>query len=98
MWMMIRYKVKNSELERHLELHRAVYEALESSPPDGLREATFQLDDKVSFVAFVNADVFPVPGTEKLEAFQRYREDLDERCDEPSVMTMLHESGSFRFN
>ncbi len=98
MWMMINYKVKPDQLERHLALHRDVYTALESASLDGLREATFQLDDKVSFVAFVNADVFPVPGTEKLEAFQRYRENLDERCDEPSVMTVLHESGSFRFN
>lgn len=98
MWMMIQYKVKPTELERHLELHRAVYDALESTPPDGLREATFQLDDKVSFVSFVQAATMPVPGTEKLAAFQAYRAGLDERCDEPSTMTVLHESGSFRFN
>lgn len=97
MWMMIRYKVKRDQLERHLDLHRAVYEALESAPPDGVREATFQLEDEVSFVGLVEADGIPVP-IEKLEAFQRYREDLDKRCDELPVMTMLHESGSFRFH
>ncbi|MBC6456914.1 hypothetical protein [Actinomadura sp. HBU206391] len=98
MWMMVRYKVKRDQLERHLELHSAVYEALESSQPDGLREATFQLEDEVSFVSFVEAEGLPVPGVEKLEEFQRYRADLDERCDEPAVMTPLRVSGSFRFH
>ena len=32
-----------------------------------------------------------------LEAFQRYRTTLDDRCDEPSVMTMLHKVDSYRF-
>jgi hypothetical protein len=98
MWMMVRYKVKRDELERHLKLHSAVYEALESSQPDGLREATFQLEDEVSFVSLVEADGLPVSGVENLEAFQRYRAGLDERCDEVAVMTPLRESGSFRFH
>jgi hypothetical protein len=98
MWMMISYRVKPDQLERHLDLHSAVYEELESSGVGGLREATFQLDDKMSFVAFVNADTFPVPGTAHLEAFKNYQADLASRCEEPPVMTMLHESGSYRFN
>lgn len=98
MWMMIRYKVKPDQLERHLALHHDVYSALESAQPEGMREVTFQFDDKVSFVALVEAATMPVPGTENLDAFRRYREDLDERCDEPAVMTVLHESGSFRFH
>jgi hypothetical protein len=34
----------------------------------------------------------------QLKAFQRYRSTLDERCEEPSVLTVLHEVGSFRFH
>jgi hypothetical protein len=29
-------------------------------------------------------------------AFQRFRSTLDERCDEPPVLTVLHEVGSYR--
>lgn len=65
--------------------------------PDGLRYATFQLDDGVTFVAFVEMDNGPgVLG--RPAAFQRYRASLDERCEEPPAMTMLHEVGSYGFH
>jgi len=92
---MIRYKVKPDQVERHLELLHAVYQELESTQPDGLRYATFQLEDKVSFVELVVTDG---PGRfSQLESFRHYRAGLDERCDEPPVITKLHEVGSFRF-
>jgi hypothetical protein len=97
MQVMIRRKVKPDEVERELESLHAVYEELESVRPDGLRQATFQLEDKVTFVDFV--DLAEGPGVlRQLEAFQRYRATLDERCDEPPVMTELNEVGSYRFH
>lgn len=39
--MMIRYRVKPDQVERNLELVRAVYAELESTQPDGLRYGTF---------------------------------------------------------
>lgn len=93
--VMIRYKVKPDHLARHLELLRDVYEELESVQPDGLRYATFQLEDEVSFVDLVAGPDLPRPLPE-LQAFQRYRADLDERCDEPPEMTDLHQVHSFR--
>jgi len=97
MQVMIRCKVKPDQVERDLELLHAVYEEMQSVRPDGLRYATFQLDDKVTFVAF--AEMEDGPGVlQQLEAFQRYRATLDERCDEPPVMTMLHEVGSYCFH
>jgi len=93
--VMSRYKVKRDQVERHLELLRPVYEELESTQPDGLRWATFQLEDVVSFVDFAMGGE---PGQlSKLQAWALYRSTLDERCDEPPVMTELHEVGSFRF-
>jgi hypothetical protein len=90
---MIRYKVKRDQLERELELLRAIYEELEATQPDGLRYATFQLEDEVSFVEFAETDG---PGRfSKLKAFRTYRTTLDERCDEPPVVTELHEVSSF---
>ena len=70
MWMMITYRVKPESVEKHLELHAEVYRALQETQPPGLRELTFQLEDKVSFVSLIEADAFPVPGTAELPAFQ----------------------------
>jgi quinol monooxygenase YgiN len=94
--VMIRCQVKPDQVERNVELLQAVYEEMRSVRPGGLRYVTFQLDDKVTFVSFAEMDDGPgVLG--QLEAFQRYRTTLDERCDEPPVMTMLHEVGSYGF-
>ncbi len=90
---MIRYKIKREQLERELELLRAVYDELEETQPDGLRYASFQLEDEVSFVEFAETDS---PGRfSKLEAFRTYRAALDERCEESPVVTELHEVGAF---
>jgi quinol monooxygenase YgiN len=94
MQVMIRCKVKPDEVARNLESLHAVYEELESVRPDGLRYATFQLEDEVTFVAFVEMENSPAV-LRRLEAFQRYRATLDERCDEPPVMAVLHEVGSY---
>jgi len=93
MRVMIRYTVKRDQLERELELLRAVYDELDATQPDGLRYASFQLEDEVSFVEFAETDG---PGRfSELKAFRTYRATLDERCDEPPVVTELHEVGSF---
>jgi hypothetical protein len=93
MQVMIRYRLKPDQVERNLELLRAYFEELESTPPDGVRDAAFQLEDSVSFVHLVETDA---PGRfSQLEAFRAYRATLDERCDEPPVVTALREIGSF---
>lgn len=95
--VMIRYRVMHDQVDEHLELLRAAYEELDAIEPDGLRWVTFQLDDGVSFVDFVGGES-PPRLLSRLSAFQRYRAALDERCDEPPVLTVLHEVGSFRFH
>lgn len=95
MQAMIRYKVKPERVDENVQLVQAVYDQLQELQPDGLRWATFQLPDNVSFVDLViGPDLpHPLPG---LETFQRYRARLDDRCDEMPVMTELAEIGSFR--
>lgn len=44
------------QLERELELLRAVYDELEASQPGGVRYASFQLGDEVSFVEIAETD------------------------------------------
>ncbi|MGH3321382.1 MAG: hypothetical protein ACRDN9_14630 [Streptosporangiaceae bacterium] len=97
MRVMIRCKVRPDEVERNLELLQDVYEEMRSVQPKGLRYATLQLEDKVTFVAFAEMDEGPAV-LQQLGAFQRYRATLDDRCDEPSVLTVLHEVGSYGFH
>jgi hypothetical protein len=93
---MVRYRVKPEHAERNAELVRAVYEELNRDQPDGIRYATFRLDDGVSFVHFaIETGDGPSP-LPRVEAFQRFQEGIRERCDEPPVVSELSEIGSFR--
>ncbi len=99
MQVMISYKVKPDQLERNAELLSDVYAELAATRPGGLRYATFRIDDQGSFVAFVEFD--GQPGTaahHRLASFQRYRSTLDERCEQPPAVTVLHEVGSYGFH
>jgi len=95
--VMVRYKVKPDQAARNEELVRAVYDELHRTHPAGLRYATYQLDDGVSFVHF--ASIETEDGNSPLsdmEAFRRFQADIGERCDEAPVATELREIGSFR--
>jgi hypothetical protein len=94
--VIVRYKVKADEVATNTELVRAVYDELDRTRPAGFRYATFHLDDGVSFIhlASQEGDENPLTG---LEAFQRFQEHIRDRCDEPPVVSELHEVGSFRF-
>jgi len=98
MQVMISYKVRPDQIERDAGLLGDVYAELAAARPGGLRYATFQLDDAGSFVAFVEFDGQPGSAAHhRLASFQRYRSTLGERCDQPPVVTMLHEVGSYGF-
>src|ERR1700761_9684276 len=71
MHVMIRCKVRPDGVEAGLESFREVYEEMRSVQPKGLRYATFQLEDKVTFVSFAEMEGPEVLGP--LEAFQRLR-------------------------
>jgi hypothetical protein len=93
--VMVRYRVKPDRVAENEELVRAVYAELESIQPSGLRYATFLLDDGVSFAHLAEAQdgVNPLPG---LPAFQRFQENIAERCDEQPVVTDVQLVGSFK--
>jgi hypothetical protein len=56
-----------------------------------------KLEDKVTFVSFAKMDEGPEV-LQQLEAFQWLRATPDEQFDEPPVLTMLHEVGSYGFH
>ena len=96
--VMVRYKVKPGRADENEQLVRAVYEELHRTQPDGLRYATFRLDDGVSFVhvAFEEDD-----GQRRLlqvGAFQEFQREIADRCDEQPIVTELQEIGSFGFD
>lgn len=95
MHVMTRCKIKPGKVEHVLELLRAVYDELASVQPDGLRYASFQLDDKVTLVSFVELQGGPET-LQQLVAFQHYRTCLAKACDEQPVTTVLHEIGAYR--
>jgi hypothetical protein len=95
--VMVRYKVKPDQAARNQELVRAVYEELHRTNPAGLRYATFALDDGVTFVHVASTET--EDGTNPLsavEAFKRFQEDIDDRCEERPVVTRLDQVGSYR--
>jgi hypothetical protein len=95
--VMVRYTVKPDQAARNQELVRAVYEELHRANPAGLRYATFQLDDGVTFVHVASTET--EDGTNPLsavEAFKRFQEDIDDRCEERPVVTRLNQIGSYR--
>jgi Antibiotic biosynthesis monooxygenase len=95
--VMVRYKVKPDRAAENEQLVRAVYEELRRTEPEGLRYATFQLGDGVSFVHLASIETedghSPLA---KVPAFRRFQENIGDRCDEAPVATELREIGSFR--
>lgn len=79
--ILMRYTIRATELQRHLELLRAAFAELESALPEGLEWVSYQVEGTAEFVEIaVGPDLpGPLPG---LPAFQRYRVGLDERCEE----------------
>jgi hypothetical protein len=92
---MVRYKVKPDRVEENERLVRAVYEELDGSDPGGLRYGTFKLDDGVSFVHLAATEEGRNPLAD-VEAFQEFQRNIEERCDEPPVLTVLDQVGSYR--
>jgi hypothetical protein len=93
--VVVRYKVKADRAAENAELVRAVYAELRQKQPAGLRYATFQLDDGVSFVHVARHEQDGSVLTE-LESFKQFQEELEERCDEAPVVSNAREIGSYR--
>jgi hypothetical protein len=95
--IMVRYRVKPDRVAENVELVRAVYEELHQLRPEGFRYTTLQLPDGVSFVhlAFEEEGVHPL---RSLAAFRHFADTIEERCDEPPVVTEPQTVGSYGFD
>jgi hypothetical protein len=95
--VMVRYKVKPERVEENEQLVRAVYAELARTGPDGLKYATYRLDDGVTFVHIASTETAeggsPLTG---VEAFKRFQEHIDDRVEEAPVVTEVSRIGSYR--
>ena len=91
---MVRYRCKPDQVARNEELVRGVYAELHRVQPEGLRYATFRLDDGVTFVhiAEIEGEGNPLA---TIEAFAQFTAHIAERCDEPPAPAGMHEIGAF---
>ena len=92
---MVRYKCKADRADENAGYIKKVFEELESSTPDGMRYASFCLEDGVSFVhiASIEAEENPMM---QVAAFKAFIENIKDRCEEPPVQTVLNEIGTYR--
>src|SRR5262245_57235618 len=93
---MVRYKVKPERAAENVELVRAVYDELHETRPDGLRYATFTLDDGVSFVHLAEHEEDGPDQLTPLASFKRFQEGIAERCGEPPVVGEVSTIGAYR--
>jgi quinol monooxygenase YgiN len=93
--VIVRYRVKPDRVEENEALVRAVYEELHQTEPEGLRYATFRLEDGVSFLHLAITEEGQNP-LQQVAAFQRFQENVRDRCDEPPVVTEIRTVGSYR--
>ena len=94
--VLVRYKVKPEAVVENEELVRAVYEELQRTQPPGMRYATFQLDDGVSFVHIHSSD--GDNPLNELASFKAFQQGIAERCDEAPKVSELREIGNYRFD
>ncbi len=80
---MITYVVRPDRLAEHLTLLGAVHEELARLRPPGFRYLALRLDSGHRFVDIAMGPELPGP-LPALESFQRYRADLEERCEQRS--------------
>lgn len=97
--VMVRYTVKPEQAGENEKLVQQVYQALGDVAPDGLRYATFVLEDGVSFVHLATIDTVDGhnPLTD-LPAFTAFQRDIADRCVEPPAAVNVRTVGAYRLH
>jgi len=93
---MVRYKVRPERADENASLVAGVYQELAGNQPDDLHYVTFRLPDGVSFMHVVFETEQPGRILGETDAFKAFVTDIEDRCDEPPVVTELSVVGSYR--
>jgi hypothetical protein len=96
--VLVRYKVKSDRAEENTDYIQKVFTELQQNSPEGLRYASFKLEDGVSFVhiASIETEAGNNPLAETA-AFKNFQAEIKDRCEEPPIAVELNEIGSYRF-
>lgn len=96
--IMVQYKVHADQAGENQQYVEKVFAELKNKSPEGLRYATFKLEDGVSFVHIVSIET-PDGGNPLAQsiAFKAFQEGIKERCEVQPVAVELEEVGSYRF-
>ncbi len=95
--VIVRYKVKPERADENVSLIERVFAQLMSEQPEGIRYATFKLEDGVSFVHVAAIDT--ADGKNPLlavAAFQKFAEAIKDRCVEPPISMQAEVVGEYR--
>ena len=96
--VIVRYKVKEDRAAENVEFVKNVFSELASSAPEGIRYATFQADDGVSFTHIASIETEdgsnPLAAT---DAFKKFQAEIKDRCESPPAPTSVDLVGSYRF-
>ncbi|HEX4458186.1 MAG TPA: hypothetical protein VIA18_09450 [Polyangia bacterium] len=93
--IMVRYKTKPDSADDNESLVRAVFAQLKTNAPDGIRYATFRLEDGVSFMHIATVASTDDNPLVNLPAFKAFQRELKQRCVELPVITELSTIGSY---
>ena len=96
--VLVKYKVKADRAQENTEFIQNVFTELKQNSPEGLRYASFKLEDGVSFVHI--ASIETASGNNPLAetaAFKNFQANIKDRCEEPPIAVDLNEIGSYRF-
>jgi len=94
--MMVRYKVKADRAAENENYIRQVFEQLNHEQPQGLRYASFKLDDGVSFMHIVSLETEDGSNPlRELAPFKAFTAAIQDRCAEPPVTTDLQVVGAY---
>jgi hypothetical protein len=92
---MVRYKVWPDRADENVALVEAVYAQLARERPEGLHYATFRLPDGVSFMHLVIETAEPGRILGKLDSFNAFQKDIEDRCEEPPAPVGVALVGSY---
>ena len=94
----VRYKTKPDRGDENQQLVERVFAELAETEPEGLRYATFRLEDGVTFVHVASVETADAANPlSQTAAFPAFQADIAERCDEPPAAQSATLVGSYGF-
>ncbi len=95
--IIVSYKVKSDRAEENAKLIEAVFAELNETQPVGLRYASFQAEDGLTFFHFASIETAGRGNPlDESPAFARFQEGIRERCEILPQAITLNGIGSYR--